>query len=224
MSLRLRAFCAILTAALLAATLSGPSAAETLPEGLEKAARDGLPEFLNEIPPGEIEHFGFHNPGELERATVGKPFLVHFLHAGEILGYSDGRLGTLSAHVTTQWEFPVLCDGAPRTLLTVDYIDGSWEAVGIGGLSPAPELEVLRERWPEDQGYELRYVCVLQTGSQFIQVVGKGVDAFVPVESTARALGILVEDEAFDYAATSIDELVPVLAPLVRANIALDEE
>jgi hypothetical protein len=224
MSARFRAFCAILTAALLAATLSGPSAAEALPEGLEKAARDGLPEFLKEIPPGEIEHFGFHNPGELERATVGKPFLVHFLHAGEILGYSDGQLGTLSARATTQWEFPVLCDGVPRTLLTVDHVDGSWEAVGIGGLSPAPELEVLRERWPEDQGHELRYVCVLQTGSQFIQVVGKGVDAFVPVESTARALGILAEGEPFDYTPTSIDELVPVLAPLVRANIALDEE
>ncbi|MCK4413552.1 MAG: hypothetical protein KAY32_08415 [Candidatus Eisenbacteria sp.] len=188
------------------------------------AARDGLLEFLRAVPMNELEYFGFHDQDELSRATLGEPFRVYTMLPSEILAVAGGEPTAATIHSTTLWQFPVLCDGTSRTLLTIDDMDGIWAAVDLGGLSPAIEMRELADRWPRSQGYELEYVRVFQTGSQFISVTKDNLSHLVSLESTARSLGMLAEGEAFEYQLMDVSAVVAILAPFVWANLETTQE
>jgi hypothetical protein len=101
---------------------------------------------------------------------------------------------------------------------------GGWEAVDLGGLSPAVEMEELAGRWPASEGYELKYVRVFQTGSQFIAVAKDGTVHLVPVESTARSLSMLEEDERFEYQRVLVSDVVHILAPFVQRALVRTQD
>jgi hypothetical protein len=193
--------------------------AERVPREVLIAAGDGLSRFLNAIPPGELEHFGFGNHEELSRADVGEPFRVYTMDPQEILGFAKGEPVEVGIHPTEVWQFPVVAEGTSRTLLTVARMPDGWEAVDLGGLSPAIEMEELADRWPASEGHELMYVRVYQTGSQFIAVEKDGDTHLVPVESTARSLGMLEESDLFEYRLLAVSETVSILAPFVRGAL-----
>ncbi|MFH1842975.1 MAG: hypothetical protein ABIF77_07180, partial [bacterium] len=169
------------------------------PAGIVAAAEAGLQRFLPHIPENELFRFGFQDKTEPARVQLGEPFLIYTVHPDEIISCAEGERADLTLIPTTMWQFPVRCDGAVRTLLTVDRMDGKWEAVDLGGLAPANELAILAEQWPRSAGYELRYVKVFQSGSRFVAVVDDHETRLVPLEPTARALGLLGEHEPFDY-------------------------
>lgn len=191
----------------------------TAPEAVVAAAHDGLQRLLGAIPPGELEHFGFRTHAELAQASLGKPFMVYTMYPQEILACVEGKSKEVSIHSTSMWLFPILADGTPRTLLTVDRMPGKWEAVDLGGLSPAAEMEELAARWPPAEEYQLKYVQVFQTGSQFVCLTKGDNSRLVPLEGTARSLGILGEREVFQYHPMDIPEAVSILAPFVRSAL-----
>ena len=51
----------------------------------------------------------------------------------------------------------------------------------------------LRAAYLPEEGYELSYVHVFQTGSQFIRLRRGNLTYFLPIESSARALGLVEE-------------------------------
>ncbi|MBU1700719.1 MAG: hypothetical protein KJ927_13130 [Candidatus Eisenbacteria bacterium] len=193
-----------------------PEAAGVIPKAAIHAAQQGLQRFLDLIPPGELGHFGFQDRGELSLAALGEPFMIYTLTADEILADAEDLSRMAGIHPTGVWQFPVVAAGSPRTLLTVDQMPDGWEAVDLGGLSPAPEMEVLVARWPASDGYQLRYLFIYQTGSQFVWVTGKGESQLVPLEATARSLGLLDEGSRFEYRPMPLSEAVAILAPYVR--------
>jgi hypothetical protein len=189
------------------------------PQEVVDVAAESLQGWLQAIPPDGLNHFSFNDEGEFRRTTLGEPFLTHYIQAPEIMAYADGAIDHVTIRPTTMWEFPVMCDGTPRTLLTVDLMDGVWTAVGIGGLSPAVEIAEMASWWPVSEGYELKYVRVFQSGSQFIQVTGNGLSDLVPIESTARSLGMIDQDESYDYPLMEVSDVIYTIAPFVRANV-----
>ena len=202
------------------AMLACPGWADPVPDQeILKAAQEGLPRFLAAIPPEEIESFGFHNQEELGRATLGEPFLIHKMLPNDIFEYAEDGWASDLIRPTHTWLFPVICDGTPRTLLTVAPMSGRWGAVDIGGLSPAPEIQELKTLWPASQGWELSYVLVYQTGSQFMMVSRAGLDYIVPIESTARLLGIVPDGKPFQYELKGIPEIVDALVPFVHSAL-----
>jgi len=196
------------------------TAVEEIPPEALAAAREGLPRFLQALPEQELEHYGFGDHGELSRATLGEPFQLYTLDPYEVIGYAQGSIGSLVERPTNRWLFPVVCDGRPRTILKVAEIGGVWQAIEIGGSSPAPQMRDLALQWPAAQGYRLRYIQVYPGGTQFVKVAQEGFSGLVPLESTARALGLLGPDETYDYPLLPPDEIATALAPLVRAGLA----
>jgi len=194
-------------------------AATDAPHAVVAGAEAGLPEFLPFIPENELFRFGFDDKTEPLRSQLGEPFKIYTVHPDEILSCAAGERAELTLLATDMWQFPVLCDGTVRTLLTVDLMEGKWEAVDLGGLAPANELAALAEQWPRSAGYELRYVKVFQSGSRFVAVIGDGETRLVPLEPTARALGLLGETERYDSRPREVTAVADALAPHVRANL-----
>jgi hypothetical protein len=199
--------------------LALPPNEEVPPQALA-AAREGLPRFLQALPAQELEHYGFGDPRELSRATLGEPFRLYTLDPQDIFDCARGRLASLPERPTNRWLFPVICDARPRTILAVADLDGAWRAIEIGGLSPAPQMQELARQWPAAQGYRLRYIQVYPGGTQFVQVAKDDMTDFVPLETTARVLGLLGAGEPYDYPLVPPDEIAAALEPIVRAGLS----
>ena len=199
--------------------LSGVPHAEPVPEGVAAAAEAGLERFLPKIPAGEEAFFAFADRDEIDRATLGEPFRVFTLHPQDVIDFADGRAGEPAIRETQLCQFPVMCDGTARTLLTVDWHRGQWAAVDLGGRSPGPELIQLRAEYPPEEGYALTYVHVFQTGSQFILLKRDDLTYLLPLESSARALGLAEETEPYEFALMEMAEVALTLAPHLRAAL-----
>jgi hypothetical protein len=197
--------------------LAGTATAAAPPEVLD-AGRTGLPRMLRAIPEKDLQSYGFSDRRETSRATLGEPFRLYTLEPEAIIACAQGRTSLLEAQPTNRWLFPVLCDDRPRTTLAVAYLDGAWQAIEIGGLSPVPQMLELARQWPAAQGYRLRYILVLPGGAQLVEVAHESTSDLVPLESTARALGLLGEGEVYDYPLMPASEIATALEPIVRAG------
>jgi len=193
---------------------------DDVPPEAVPAARGGLPSFLRALPDSELTHYGFDGAPELARATLGQPFRLYTLEPDDVFAGAEGRVTAMEGRATNRVIFPVICDGRPRTLFTVAEIRGSWQAIEIGGLSPAPELLELERQWPAADGYRLRYIQVYPGGMQFVQVAQEGFQGLVPLESTARSLGLLAPDESYEFPILPPDEVAIALEPVIRAGLS----
>jgi hypothetical protein len=196
-----------------------PPAGDVPPEALA-AAQQGLPRFLRALPEAELAHYGFDSSRDLARATLGEPFRLYTLEPEDIFAGARGSAAAMEGRATNRVLFPVVCDDRPRTILTIAEIDGIWQAIALGGLSPAPQLLELERQWPAGEGYRLRYIQVYPGGTQFVQVAQEDFHGLVPLESTARSLGLLGPDEAYDFPILPPDEIAIALEPIVRAGLS----
>jgi hypothetical protein len=203
--------------------LSGVSGAEPVPADVAAAAEAGLERFLPSIPAGEEEFFAFADRDEISRATLGEPFRIFTLHPQDVIEFAEGRAGEPPIRETQLYQFPVMCDGTARTLLTVDWHQGQWRGVDLGGRSPGPELIELRAEYPPEEGYELTYVYVFQIGSQFVRLSRGDLVYFLPIEGSARALGLVEEAESYEFALMELAEVAHTMAPHLRAALQLDD-
>ena len=190
---------------------------DQIPPEARDAGRAGLPEMLKAIPEKDLAFYGFADPQEFSRVTLGEPFRLYTLDPQEIIDFAEGRAGSMEERPTNHWLFPVICAGRLRTVLTVAYLDGIWQAIEIGGPNPAPEMHELALQWPAAQGYRLRYIQVFAGGAQFVQIANGESSELVPLESTARALGLIAKDEIYDYPLVAPDDIATALEPIVRA-------
>jgi hypothetical protein len=190
---------------------------DLIPPEVRDAGRAGLPGMLQAIPERDLAFYGFADPQEFSRTTLGEPFRLYTLDPEEIIDFAEGHLGSMEERPTDHWLFPVICDGRPRTVLTVAFLDGNWQAIEIGGPNPAPEMRELALQWPAAQGYRLRYIQVFAGGTQFVQVANGESSDLVPLESTARALGLIAKDEIYDHPLVASHDVATALEPIVRA-------
>jgi hypothetical protein len=199
--------------------------AETPPAEVLHAATDGLGSYLNSIPVGGLDYFGFTSRDEFALATVGTPFRVYTLSPAAILSYEEGD--DISAHAvpTNLWIFPVVCDGQARTVLTVDLMEEGWRAVNLGESYLAPEMVSMRDYLSQFDGYEARFVRVYQAArSDFILLTSEEVSWLVPLRSAALVLGLVRKGEPYQHTMMSSSEVMPRLAPVVRASLGVPEE
>ena len=131
------------------------------PEVLE-AAQAGLPTFMELIPAGETANFGFAPEENLEKASLGSPFEVYTIKPEALSAYRTGETVSSLISSTGVWYFPVMMNGEMRVILTVEWMEGRWQAVGIGSAALAGELQRVINRWPRAKGYEPLIVKVFQ--------------------------------------------------------------
>lgn len=138
------------------------------PAEVRSAAIKGLPTFLKTISKDDIKNYGFSKQEEVEHATLSDPFKVYTIEPEKILDYDDKTSVLEIISPTSLWEFPVMSKGTIRTLLTVDLMNGIWEAVGIGSSGLAKRWDFIMKNWPSVEGYEHIFVRVYQADSDFV--------------------------------------------------------
>jgi len=168
-----------LTLLLLVFFLSAPCIfSQSPPLEVKNAALSGLDEFIE---PGMFD-------GNLVK--LGNGFMIHTVNP---LSLVENRDRTLSALVTPMdvWRFPVFKNDTPAGLLTVEKINGRWEAVSFGGADLSREIVSISEAWRETDGFQFRFIRLYQARSDFMEISsGTQVLGYAPLKSAKMALGL----------------------------------
>lgn len=98
-------------------------------DALRAAVQPQLAAYLDAIPDGQEETFGFHSRDEFDQCTLGKPFAMFELQRGP------------KAVFLNYWRIPVLVDGAYRALADVQLRERKYVLTAIGAAQFAPQLE-----------------------------------------------------------------------------------
>jgi len=139
-----RSFRAILLAAVLllvASAYAAPDQGDAV-----RAAAAGMKPFLNSIPPGQEQAFGFANREEFDQAYLGSPYELVTILPRTLA--ADGAVKEKALTSMAQFRFPILCNGKSRALLTVALVDGEWKAVEIGAAGLAAMFDRVEQSVP----------------------------------------------------------------------------
>jgi len=194
--------------------------AENCPPEVSEVAAKNLGQMLQALPESQLRDFGFLNEGEIKEAKLGSPFRVCMIPPDRILNYTKGMSTNDIISELDAWIFPVVSGGQARCTLRVERIDGKWEAAALGGSLLAAELSKIENRFPRSGERELKFVKVFQAAADFVAISDKGEETkLVPLHSATSALQL---DKSITAAPSTytLDEIIPKLAPVVRANIA----
>ena len=113
--------------------VSASAAVQTnVPRDVQKFAEtDGIASFKENVMSDPIG-FGFANTEELNNASVGLGFQVHYLDADQLQA-SDGRSLKSVIKPAPQWEFLITTDGKAKTFFTVMRENGQLSVFEAGG-------------------------------------------------------------------------------------------
>ncbi len=194
--------------------LSGAGAAT--PDDVARAAAEGLPGLLAQIPDGMWSEYGFANGREVAEAKPGRPMPVQTITPAALNAWKPGDPigGLLSA--TSLWYVPVRAGGQVRAVLVVDWVEGGWQAVSLGYVPLAGPLGTLLEQWPESGGYHPQLVMVVQAQQYLFTVPELGGDNLTPL--SGLSMGSRVKEGRSGVG--RLDETVAVLKPVVDAHLA----
>ena len=207
--------------AALACLLPPVSPAEAPPPEAVTAAAAGLVRYLCEIPPQELVNFGFAAGEATAGAAIGDPWSLYAITPDALSATTSETEVADLITPTGLWYFPVILSGRPRCIITVDRMDGRWEAVGIGMAPLAGELDKIARQWPKTGGYTPQLVAVYQAAAYFFTVPEKDARNLTPLTFDGLGFGGYYQKALPEYSATA--EFSEFLAPLkesVEANIA----
>ena len=114
-----------------------------VPAAVQEAAAQGLPVFLQKIPAGSEDRYGFASRDLFKAATLGAPYQVCTLHPAE------AQKAQPAITALQEWRFPIMAEGKACALLTVAHFKGAWRAVDIGAAVLARDLHALRQQAPK---------------------------------------------------------------------------
>ncbi|MFH1038461.1 MAG: hypothetical protein V1789_07335 [PVC group bacterium] len=195
-------------------------AAETAPPEAVAAAESGLAQFLTELPDSEMGNFGFLPGDRLSAARVGIPLQLYTITPDVLFNAAADASVDALLSPTGRWFFPVILEGTPRAILTVERMDGKWEAVTLGMTPLAGELEKIRRQWPGGEGYHPKLVAVYQAASYFFTVPEKDNKNFTPLTFDGVGFRGYYQKTGPEYSSTAtLSEVIGPLREAVEENI-----
>lgn len=96
--------------------------------------------FLDLIPVGSEQDYGFGSRSDFSKIVIGEPYQTY---------YVSGRNNQVEFFSGNEWRVPVSVDGAYQTLLTVRIIQGKAEVVGMGGSVLARNIQKFETLLPD---------------------------------------------------------------------------
>ena len=151
---------------------------------ITKVANEELISFLQKIPVGQENMFGFTNRGEFSQAEIGDPYEVFTLS----LEFFDTKniIRNKTYIVSTEnWRVPIIVNNQHRALLTVSKVNNQWSVVKLGAKALAEELDIFNKNHPSIN--ESNILRVFQLKSDFILTSEKIV---YPLTSAKQLLSI----------------------------------
>lgn len=214
----------ILAAALgLAAIAAGSAYAQPLPapgavqeRGIADAARQGLAGFVKQ----NLAEYGVRLPDgfplsvadgrELASLRLGRGFPVYSVNPQSLLA-ADADLSGLMAP-TGSWRFVALSGSRPVGLVTVEKVEGRWQAIAFGAAELAKNVEAAQA----GHAGQTRFLRVYQAQSDFLEVAqADGKPRFAALMSARETLSLKKQPALLDGA-----DLIEPLRAAVRANLA----
>lgn len=169
-------------------SFSTPILAEEIPAGARVAAEEGLLPFLKAIPAQDLGHFSFADQSEVDQAELGNPFMIYTILPDQIFNYLEGTDIESIIIPTGVWLYPIVSKDKARMLLTVESVDGNWQAVSIGGSGVANQWESIVESLGVESTY--KFVRVYQATADFVLISDKVETKMVPLESARISLDL----------------------------------
>jgi hypothetical protein len=154
------------------------------PKEVSTAAEQGLSSFVSgDFPNNMFDFANWENP------EIVFGFEVFTLDPDK--QWADKALNLHSTVVPTGvWRFVIKANGKPAALITVVNCDGKWRTVGIGAHGLSDEISAVTKAWPEDEGYNFRFIRLFQAKADFMEIrEGPNAIGFVPLKSARIALG-----------------------------------
>ena len=151
---------------------------------ITKVVNEELISFLQKIPVGQENMFGFTNRGEFSQAEIGDPYEVFTLS----LEFFDTKniIRNKTYIVSTEnWRVPIIVNNQHRALLTVSKVNNQWSVVKLGAKGLAEELDIFNKNHPSIN--ESNILRVFQLKSDFILTSEKIV---YPLTSAKQLLSI----------------------------------
>lgn len=189
MKVRLSPLVLVFLGALLAVPGPANAASGAPPAEVVRAAQHGLASFVR--PRGDrLGRLGISNQAEADAAVLGDGIEVFTIPSQGLLDETTSVDLTQLATPVNQWQFVVEVHGAPKALLTVALVEGTWTAVAIGGAKRAREVSAVAAAWPRAEEYHRRLVRIPQVHAEFVHVSRPGRSlGVVPLGSLHRAVG-----------------------------------
>ena len=210
---------------LIALATPGSSPAETIPPEAIAAAEAGLIPFLELIPPQDMSNFGLSPGDNISEAVLDAPFQLYTITPTKLLdAKADTPVNTLISP-TGRWFFPIIINGAARAILTVEEMNGKWEAVTMGMAGLAVEMEKLNRQWPKAKGYEPKLIAIYQAASYFFTIPEKDSENFTPLTFDGVGFAGYRRKTGPKYASTtSLSSMLGPLKEAVEENISLNRQ
>ncbi|MGY8624769.1 hypothetical protein [Chromobacterium violaceum] len=201
---------------------SRPASAQPLPvsyaiqeQGIASAARQGLAEFAkqNQAEYGARLPDGFPlalaDGRELASLQLGRGFPVYTVDPQRLLA-AEADLSRLMTP-TGSWRFVVLSGARPVGLVTVEKMDGRWQAISFGAAELARNVEAAQA------GHgQTRFLRVYQAQTDFLEVApAGGKPRFAALMSARERLSLQQQPALLDGA-----DLIEPLRAAVRAGLA----
>jgi len=112
------------------------SEVDTPPIEVQRAAEEGLPQFLQGLSYDEtgLESYGIKSAEEAQSASLGRAYPLYTVgNLTQLADYSPGQRASVLITPTQTWYFAVLINNEPRVDLNVSWHENRWQAVGLGG-------------------------------------------------------------------------------------------
>jgi hypothetical protein len=139
---------ALLVSAVLVFGLGPALAGNTQSDGVLKAAKAGLPDWLNALPRDELHLYGFKSKSELAGAQLANPIEIVTLTPEDLRAGSARNTPPVKPRPTGEWYVPITVGGQFRALLSVTRTNGAWEVIGLSAAELAKELDQVTQEIP----------------------------------------------------------------------------
>jgi hypothetical protein len=120
------------------------------------------------------------------------------------------------------WRFILQLHDRPIGLVTVEQVDGRWQAVAFGASTLAQDADALMAFHGNADRSNLRFIRIYQAQSDFLEVAANGTARFAPLHSARHSLQLQQratkagkQDDGLTDAATFLDPL----RNAVKANL-----
>ncbi len=160
---------------------------QEIPREAITAAHSGYRQYLEKIPHGGENAFGFRDRAEFTKVKVGKPFRIYRLVREFYEQPFSGSRDYLTA--SDEYRFPLVLKKKYRVMITVAKRGDAWEIVNMGSADMAKELQVLEKqgRGKSDVG---KILVATGINGDFLLVSSRsGTEKAVPFESARTAMG-----------------------------------
>ena len=172
-----------------------------------------------------MSHFGLSPGDNISEAVLGTPFQLYTITPTKLLDAGDDTPVSSLISPTGSWLFPIVLDGKSRAILTVEEMDGKWQAVTMGKAGLAEEMEKLNRQWPKANGYEPKLIAIYQAASYFFTIPELESENFTPLTFDGTGYAGYRQKTGPEYSSTTtLSSMLGPLKETVEDNISLNQQ